>query len=57
MKLSCELKLAGAWRKFKEARRMLTIMYDNPGLPIFLAVCLIVLALCLLAAFAIYRLG
>jgi hypothetical protein len=57
MKLSCELKLAGAWRKFKEARRMLTIMYDNPSLTIFLAVCLIVLALCLLAAFAIYRLG
>ena len=57
MKLSCELTLAGAWRKFKEARRMLIIMYDNPGLTIFLAVCLIVLALCLLAAFAIYRLG
>ncbi len=36
---------------------MLIIIYDNPGLTIFLAVCLIVLALCLLAAFAIYRLG
>ncbi|MEP1729629.1 MAG: hypothetical protein ABJJ54_05745 [Sulfitobacter pontiacus] len=57
MKLSCELKLAGAWKKFKEVRRMLTIMYDNPGLTIFLAVCLIVMALCLLAAYAIYRLG
>ena len=29
---------------------MLAIMYDNPGLTIFLAVCL-------LAAYAIYRLG
>lgn len=57
MKLSCELKLAGAWKKFKEVRRMLTIMYDNPGLTIFLSVCLIVMALCLLAAYAIYRLG
>ena len=57
MKLSCELKLAVAWKKFKEVRRMLTIMYDNPGLTIFLAVCLIVMALCLLAAYAIYRLG
>jgi|GEM_PF-1544120 len=36
---------------------MLTIMYDNAGLTIFLAVCLIVLALCLLAAYAIYCLG
>ncbi|WP_278425592.1 hypothetical protein [Sulfitobacter pontiacus] len=57
MKLSCELKLAGAWKKFKEVRRMLTIMYDNPGLTIFLAVCLIVMGLCLLAAYAICRLG
>ncbi len=36
---------------------MLTIMYDNPGLTIFLAVCLIVMGLCLLAAYAICRLG
>ncbi|KAJ31552.1 hypothetical protein PM01_03510 [Sulfitobacter pontiacus 3SOLIMAR09] len=57
MKLSCELKLAGAWRKFKEARRMLTIMYDNPGLTIFLAVCLMFLAVCLVAVLAVYRLG